>query len=128
MGNMNLMFGLITTGCGVYCLYLWLKIKLSGQVPDGAMILPRGYTMGDCLEPEEFMAHAMPRLMIFAVLILFFGVLTIADAYFDLINQWTAHLSGGMRLLVLEIVTCIVPLAVVIWFGVSLRRVQKRLF
>ena len=128
MGNMNLMFGLITAGCGVYCLYLWAKILLKGKVPDGCMILPRGSTMDECLDPEGFMAHAMPRLLIFSVLIMFFGLLTLADVYFDLLNVWTAGLSAGMRLLILELVTCFIPLGVVIWFGVSMRRVQKRLW
>lgn len=128
MGDMNLMFGLITAGCGIYCLYLWGKIRLSGKVPDGCMILPRGCTMDECIDPEGYLAHAMPRLLIFSVLILLFGLVTLADVYFGLIDLWTAGLSVGMRLLVLELVTCIVPLAVVIWFGVSLRRMQKRLW
>lgn len=128
MGNMNLFFGLITAGCGVYCLYQWGKIKSSGAVPDGSMILPRGSTMDQCLDEEEFLKEIMPRLMLFGVLILFFGLLTLADVYFGLFDLWLAELSVGMRLLVLELITCILPLGAVIWFAVSLRRVQKRLF
>lgn len=128
MGNMNLFFGLITAGCGIYCLYLWGKIKVSGSVPDGAMILPRGCTMDECLDAEEFLKAAMPRLLLFGLLIVFFGLVTLADVYFDFLNVWTAELSAGMRLLILELVTCIIPLAVVIWFAASLRRLQKRLF
>lgn len=128
MGNMNLMFGLITTGCGVYCLYLWGKIRASGKVPDGCMILPRGCTMEQCLDEALFLKAAMPRLMIFGLLISLFGIVTLAEAYFQVFDVWTAELSVGLRLLVLELVTCIIPLGVVIWFGVSLRRVQKKLF
>ena len=128
MGNMNLIFGLITAGCGVYCLYQWGKIKTSGSVPDGCLILPRGSTMDECLDGEMFLKAAMPRLMIFGVLILFFGLLTLADVYFGLFDLWLAELSAGMRLLVLELITCIVPLGAVIWFAVSLRRVQNKLF
>ena len=128
MGNMNLFFGLITAGCGVYCLYLWGKIKVSGTVSDNNMILPRGKSMAQCLDKEEFLHMAMPRLLVFGLLILFFGLVTLADVYFGFLDLWTAGLSVGMRLLVLELVTCILPLGVVIWFGVSLRRVQNRLF
>lgn len=128
MGNMNLIFGLITAGCGIYCLYLWFKIRTTGKVPEGSMILPRGGSIDDCLDAQEFLAAAMPRLLIFSVLILLFGLLTLADAYFGLINVWTADLSAGLRLLVLELITCILPLCVVIWFGVSMRRLQNKLF
>ena len=128
MGNMNLFFGLITAGCGIYCLYLWGKIKFSGLVPDGCMILPRGSTIDECVDKEEFLKAAMPRLMIFGLLILFFGLVTLADVYFEFLNLWTADLTVGMRLLILELVTCIIPLGVVVWFAISLRRVQNRLF
>lgn len=128
MANMNLMFGLITVGCGIYCLYLWGKIRFTGKVPDGCMILPRSCTIDDCLDSELFLKSAMPRLLIFALLIFFSGLITLVDAYFNLLDLWTRELTAMMRLLVLELVTCIIPLAVVIWFGVSLRRVQKRLF
>ena len=128
MGNMNLFFGLITAGCGVYCLYLWGKIKMTGKVDDGNMILPRGSTMDECLDAGEFLKVAMPRLMLFGLLILFFGLVTLGDVYFGFLNLWTEALSAGMRLLVLELVTCIIPLAVVIWFAISLRRLQNKFF
>ena len=128
MGNMNLFFGLIMSGCGVYCLYQWLKIKKSGSVPDGNMILPRGASMNECIDAEEFLRAIMPRFMVFGLIILFFGLVTLADYYLDFLNLWTAALTPGMRLLVLELVTCIIPFGVVIWFAVCLRRTQNKLF
>ena len=128
MGNMNLFFGLITAGCGIYCLYLWIKIRVTNRIPDGCMILPKGLSIDDCIDRTEYLAHILPRLMIFGVLITVFGAITLAEVYFPFFDALTADLTVGMRLLLLETVTCFIPLAVVIWFCVSMRRAQKRLF
>ena len=128
MGNMDLIFGLIMTGCGIYCLYSWGKIRATGKVPDGAMILPVGHSEGDCLDLQEYLSHIMPKFLILSILVTLFGCVTLGNAYFSILDVWTAAMTPGMRLLVLELVTCFIPLGVVIWFAICLRRAQKRFF
>lgn len=128
MGDINLVFGVITAGCGIYCLWQWIKIRKTGVIADNSMILPRDCTADSCIDLEEFLAQIMPRLLVFGVLITLFGLFGLADAAFGFLDQWMAGATDGMRLLVLELVTCIIPLAVVIWFAVCLRRIQKRLW
>lgn len=128
MENMNLFFGLLSTGCGIYCLYLWLRIARSGSIPDGSIVVPRGSTMAQCLDADEFRSAISPRLLIFSLLIIVDGAFTLADSAFGLLDAWTAAMSLGMRLLILELVTCIIPLGVVIWFAAALRSIQKRLW
>lgn len=128
MTNMNFLFGIITFGCGVYCLYLWCKIHFGKQVPDSCMLVPREQTMAQCVDGEEFLGYIMPRFLIFSVVILAFGIFGLADYHFGILNVWTQGLSAGMRLLVLELATCIMPLLVVIWFGVCLKKIHKRLW
>lgn len=128
MIDMNFLFGVITGGCGIYCLYLWLKIRGSKTIPDNCMLVPREQTMAQCIDAEEYQSYIMPRLLIFGVVLLVFGLLGLGDYYFGIFDGVTAGLSAGMRLLVLELATCILPLLVVIWFGVCLRKSQKRLW
>ena len=128
MTDMNFLFAVIMAGCGVYCLYLWGKIHFGGQIPDSCMLVPREATMAQCIDAEEFAGYIMPRFLIFGAVILIFGIFGLADHYFGLLDMWTGALSAGMRLLVMEIVTCIVPLLVVIWFAVCLKKIHKRLW
>lgn len=128
MIDMNFLFGVITGGCGIYCLYLWCKIHFGKQVPDNCMIVPREQTMAQCVDEEEFLGYMMPRLLIFGVVILAFGLVGLAEYYFGLLDGVTQGLSVEMRLLVLELITCIVPLLVVIWFAVCLKKIHKRLW
>lgn len=128
MGNMDLIFGLIMTGCGIYCLYTWGKIRATGKVPDGAMILPVGHSQDDCLDLPEYLSVIMPKFLIVSILVTVFGGIMLAEAYLDVLDILTASMSAGMRLLVLELFTCILPLGAVIWFAICLRRTQKRFF
>ncbi len=128
MGNMDLIFGLIMTGCGIYCLYTWGKIRATGKVPDGAMILPVGHSEDDCLDLEEYLSFIMPKFLIVSILVVLFGGIMLANAYLSVLDTWTAGMAPGLRLLVLELITCFIPLGVVIWFAVCLRRAQKRFF
>ena len=128
MDSMNHLFGMITLGCGIYCLYVWIKIHTSGKVPPNSVLLPKDCTMDKCLDPEEFITYVQPRLLIFSILIIGFGLFSVIDVYLGLMDAMTAGLSELMRLLVLEAMTCILPLAAVIWFAVCLRKIQKLLW
>lgn len=128
MDNFNLLFGLITTGCGIYCLYLWIRIRRLGKLPEGCFLIPKGCKSDECVDEEEYRQLLQPRLLIFSLFISVVGFFTLADAAFGLLETWTAAMSVGMRLLIMELATCIIPLVVVIWFGLDLRRIQKKLW
>lgn len=128
MQELNSMFGLITGGCGIYFLYLWLKIQRSGQIPEKFPLLSKENTMKNCLDAEEFVDYIRPRLLIFSLALTVFGFFGVANGYLGLINDWTQGWSPYVQLLVLELVSCVIPLAVLIWFAVCLSRAQKRLW
>ena len=128
MDSMNNIFSLIMLGCGIYCLYVWLRIHRTGEIPANSIILPKDRTMDSCLDPEEFQSYIKPRLLVFSILIILFGVFGLVDAQLNLVVSLADGLSPLLRLLVIELVNFLLPFAVVIWFGVCLYRIQKQLW
>lgn len=128
MNNMNSYFSIITLGCGVYCLYVWFQVHRGAALSQNNLILPRDKTLDDCLDKAEFLHYVKPRLLVFSILIMLSGAFGMVNDQLGLIDQWTAGMSDGMHLLVLELLTCFLPLAIVIWFAVSLRRIHKALW
>lgn len=128
MGNINLFFCLIIALCGVYCLYLWAKIRFGGKMPEKNMLMPPEQSMKDCADPEEFEAYMKPRLLIFGAFVFVVGLFGMADVMFGWLQCWTAGLSSGLQLTIELLATCVLPLAGLIWFAVSLRNIQKKLW
>lgn len=126
MDSMNNIFSLIMLGCGIYCLYVWLRIHRTGEIPANSIILPKDRTMDTCLDPEQFRDYIQPRLLVFSILIILFGVFGLVDAQLNLVVSLADGLSPLLRLLVIELVNFLLPFAVVIWFGVCLYRIQKQ--
>ena len=125
MSDLNLIFGLITLGCGIYCLLSYRKMRTTGIIPPNSMILPKDRTIEQCLDKEFFLSYMMPRLLVFSVLICLCGIFSLVNDWLGLIKAWTQTLSPMAYLLILEGATCFLPLAVVIWFAACLKKAHK---
>lgn len=128
MENVLLLFTVVMLAYGLYCLYLWVKIHRSGQMPEKSLILSQDFPMKRCIDPAEYLRYMKPRLLIFGIAITVFGLFCLADAALGLLDGWTAGFSTAARLLIMELVTCVIPLGILVWFAVCTHRIQKRLW
>ena len=128
MSSMNYLFSIITLIMGGYGLYMWISIRRTGDVPVGSILLPRDRTLSDCIDEEEFLSYIRPRLLIFSVLIFLYGVFCAVDTAMDLIGQWVADMSGRMADLTVQGLTCVLPMSILIWFALTLNKIQKELW
>ena len=120
-------FALIIGVCGIYCLYLWVKILITKQVPKDFVLLSKEYPIEKCKEPEAFRTYLKPRLLVFSLVVTVFGLFGAANSYFGLIDGWLS-VSGTLQMVVSVLLTCVIPLAALIWFAVCISRAQKRMW
>lgn len=119
--------GLILGLCGVYCLYLWVKIVVTGQVPQDFPLLSKEYPVNKCREPEVFLAYLKPRLLTLSLIVTVFGLFGAADGHYKLIENWLPGFTVLQTVLAVAF-TCVIPLAGLIWFTVCMGRAQKRMW
>ena len=110
-----MMFDIISLGCGGYCLFTFMKLHMTrGALFPNSLLIPNGMTPKDCTDPKTYTKYIGPKLLILGIVTAAFGLINMANSYFDLFT-----------LLVSEILTG-VALATVIWYGVCSSKANKR--
>ncbi len=80
MESMNLMLDLIGLGCGIYCMYTWLKLAIGRKLFKNSLLVPKEKEVTDCLDEPGYVAYMLPRVAVLAVVTMCYGVLiTIND-------------------------------------------------
>ena len=128
MLDLNLLMGVSMGGYGIFCLYQWIATHFYEKDPGNNSLVPQGSTMADCLDREAFLAEAMPLLLIFGIVMTVVGGAIFADVYLGFIEPLMALLPDDLQMPVLVVTTFVLPFAVLIWFTIALRRVQKKFF
>ena len=128
MLDLNLLMGVSMGGYGIFCLYQWIATRFYEKDPGNGSLVPQGSTMADCLDREAFLTEAMPLLLIFGLVMTVIGGVIFADAYLDFLEPLSALLPEDLQVPVLVVTTSVLPFAVLIWFAIAHRRVQKRYF
>ena len=81
MTDFNMIIDLIGLGCGLYCMYTWLKLTLSGRLFKNSLLVPKEKSVDDCLDEAGYVAYIKPRLGVLAIVTLIYGVsITLNDA------------------------------------------------
>lgn len=128
MSSWNYLFSLVTLGLGVYGMVVWFRVRKTGKIPANSILLPKGRSLDDCIDVEVYLDYMMPRLLIFSILIFLFGVFSVADTLLDLIGQWTAGMSDLWQGLVIQLLTCMLPMGIVLWFALCVHKIQRELW
>ena len=126
--SINSVFTILIFGCGVYCLYQAIMLFRTGKVPENSIVLSKDRPMSRCLDPEAFVTYIKPRFLIFAIAVTIFAAISLVNDLTDFMGVLTAGLSQTMQLVIVEIVSVGIPIAVIIWFAVCLVRIQKKLW
>lgn len=123
INSMNSLFSMITLLFSVYCLYAWYQLR-GGTIPQKFALLPKEFSPEKCLDQELYVRYLRPRLLVFSILMVLTGVVGLLDARLGLFEA----MLPGRGVLLAILLTSVLPLAVVIWFCVCLRKIQKELW
>lgn len=123
INSMNSLFSMITLFFSVYCLYAWYQLR-GGTIPQKFALLPKEFSPEKCLDQELYVRYLRPRLLVFSILMVLTGVVGLLDARLGLFEA----MLPGRGVLLAILCTSLLPLAVVIWFCVCLRKIQKELW
>ena len=123
INSMNSLYSMITLFFSVYCLYAWYQLR-GGTIPQKFALLPKEFSPEKCLDQELYVRYLRPRLLVFSILMVLTGVVGLLDARLGLFEA----MLPGRGVLLAILLTSVLPLAVVIWFCVCLRKIQKELW
>ncbi len=128
MSSMNYIFSVVMLVMGIYGLRMWISVRKTGDVPAGSVLLPRDRTLADCMDEDAFLDYIRPRLLIFSVLNVLYGLFSAADTALDLIGTWVVNMPDRLAGLTIQLLTSVLPMAIFVWFALALNKIQKDLW
>lgn len=118
MEDFNLILDLIGLGCGVYCMYTWLKLTLSGRLFKNSLLVPKEKAVEDCLDEDGYVMYMKPRLGVLAVVTLLYGIaITLND-----------NLAEAFMPYPWNFIPLLAVLGVLIWYAVCNSRANRDYF
>ena len=117
--SMFLMLDLVSLGCGLYCLYTWIRLIVEKRLFKNGLLIPKDKTAEDCLDEAGFIAYMKPRLAVLSIVTMLYGVLQLLNdsvLQTPLLNLWqTLALLG-------------VVLAVLVWYAIASSKANREYF
>lgn len=110
MDNMGGIFGFIGIASGAYVLYAWYQMKTMKEI-NRTILLPKTVDPKKCKDKEAYMKEASPKMLVLAAAAIVYGVTDTMKV--TGVPLWTALL---------------ILFAVLIWFGVSTAKMNKKYF
>lgn len=108
------LFDLISTACGVYILYTYVKLRMVGRLFPNSLLVPNGQKPSDCVDEAGYIRYLQPRLLIIGAAITLLGLAMLGDGLI-----YTLSRPVGMVLIGLA-------LAFIIWYGVCSVKANRR--
>lgn len=111
------MFGAISIlifGCGIYCLYAYVKMKKDGHIND-VLLLGKNFSEHNCKDKEAYMKKAVPAVLIFGIVTTLYGVIDAVHFYVTPIQT-------------LDWIAMAVFFIVLIWFMVYTTKLKSKYF
>lgn len=87
MDNYNMIFNAITLAAGIYCLYVWFKLKKAGKLFENQLLVPKDSKPADCLDEAGYIRFIAPCLLILGLVCVLTGVLCIVDMEYQIISN-----------------------------------------
>ena len=75
MDSMNFLLDLIALGCGVYCLYTWIKLPIDKKLFKNGLLVPKEKKVSDCSDEAAYIAYIGPKLGVLAIVTTLYGIL-----------------------------------------------------
>ena len=83
MDNMDSIWGfigVIVFACGVYALYAFIKMKMTGEI-NATLLLGKDYIYKKCKNKDAFIKKAGPALLVFGIVALVYGAIDVINCY-----------------------------------------------
>lgn len=83
MNNMDSIWGfigVIVFACGVYALYAFIKMKMTGEI-NATLLLGKDYIYKKCKNKDAFIKKAGPALLVFGIVALVYGAIDVIHCY-----------------------------------------------
>ncbi len=83
MDNMDSIWGfigVIVFACGVYALYAFIKMKMTGEI-NATLLLGKDYIYKKCKNKDAFIKKAGPALLVFGIVALVYGAIDVIHCY-----------------------------------------------
>lgn len=83
MDNMDSIWGfigVIVFACGVYALYAFIKMKMTGEI-NASLLLGKDYIYKKCKNKDAFIKKAGPALLVFGIVALVYGAIDVIHCY-----------------------------------------------
>ena len=83
MDNMDSIWGfigVIVFACGVYALYAFIKMKMTGEI-NTTLLLGKDYIYKKCKNKDAFIKKAGPALLVFGIVALVYGAIDVIHCY-----------------------------------------------
>ena len=83
MDNMDSIWGfigVIVFACGVYALYAFIKMKMTGEI-NATLLLGKDYIYKKCKNKDAFIKKVGPALLVFGIVALVYGAIDVIHCY-----------------------------------------------
>lgn len=87
MSTFELYVNIMTLVCGVYLLYVVIKLRQVGHLFPNQILIPKDAKLSDCLDEEGYISFISPRLLIVGLLVTLTALVCLADSQWHLSNQ-----------------------------------------
>ncbi|MCQ2420312.1 MAG: hypothetical protein MJ118_04185 [Clostridia bacterium] len=118
MGSTFVLMDAIALGCGVYCLFTWLKLLIVKKLFPNGLLVPKEKKISDCSDEKAYIAYIMPPLAATAIVTTAYGVVCFLND-----TAQTPVISFPWNLVMLAAV-----LGCLIWFAVRNSRANREYF
>ena len=116
--SMNFILDLIALGCGIYCLYTWIKLLAEKKLFKNGLLVPKEKKISDCSDEEEYIGYIRPKLGVLAVVTTLYGILSAVN---DNMNQELVPYPWNF-------IPLAVVMAAIVWYAVCNSRANKKYF
>lgn len=112
--SMGGLFGVIGIVCGIYIFYAWFQMKQTGEI-NKTILLPKSVNPKKCKNKDAYIKAVSPKLLILGAAAVFYGAVDLCCGYMTVpVGLFWAAI--------------IVFLAALIWFAVSISKLNKTYF
>ena len=105
---------IIMSGCAIYCLYIWFTEHKNTKLPDNKLMYQPNCERRKCKDPAGYMKYIMPKVLILGILLVLIDVVIFVDSVLEL------------NFAPLTIALMVLPIAVLVWYVMVLRKGAKR--
>lgn len=118
MDSTTLLLNGISLCCGLYCLYVWIKLAVGKRLFQNGILLPKDKKIEDCRDEAAYIAYLGPRLLTLGVATTIYGI-------FSMIND---ALPQSILPYPWSFIPLVAVFIVLVWYAICNSKANKTYF